>query len=239
MKVAVFRYRGRFAHFLRAETTVNAMTYPVPPRTVIFGLIGAVLGLSKDCAQDEFAETSIAVAGKVPATFWHKANMRKNLPTPLAFRVKRRETGTSKDEKNTRIPQEFLWKPDFRVFVALPDRIHQEFVARISDRRWHFTPCLGLSELLADLEWIGERCAVSLRKEIHSITSVVALDRCQLDPATAYSSSLALQKLRMPRHVTNERVFSHANYVLERDARPIPVETDAAWQVSGEKVVFL
>ncbi|MCA9199790.1 MAG: type I-B CRISPR-associated protein Cas5 [Planctomycetales bacterium] len=239
MDVVVFRYHGRFAHFLRAETTVNAMTYPVPPRTVIFGLIGAVLGLPKDCAQEELTSARIAVAGKIPSTFWHKTNMRKNLPAPLAFQVKKNEKGTSKDEKNTRIPQEFLWKPSFRVFVSLPDRFHHEFANRVEERRWHFSPCMGLSELLANLEWEQNLTATQLGSEVQYVNSVVPLDRCKLDSQTAYSSSLALHKVRMPRDVTRDRVFTHANYVLERDGQPIPVESDQAWQVGDEKVIFL
>jgi CRISPR-associated protein Cas5h len=239
MDVVVFRYQGRFAHFLRAETTVNAMTYPVPPRTVILGLLGAILGLHKDSPQEELRQAKIAVAGKIPSTFWHKANMRKNLPAALAFQVKKSERGTSKDEKNTRIPQEFLWKPCFRVFVSLPDRFHDEFAMRAAERRWHFSPCMGLSELFADLEWLQNLTATQLGSGIQEINSVVSLDRCTLDSKTAYSSNLALHKVRMPRDVTCDRIFTHANYILEREGRPIPVHSDQAWQVGDDKVIFL
>ena len=48
MELINFRLSGRFAHFLRAEASASALSYPVPPRTVILGILGAVLGLSKD-----------------------------------------------------------------------------------------------------------------------------------------------------------------------------------------------
>jgi len=239
MKVAVFQYSGRFGHFLRAEATANALTYPLPPRTVLLGLAGAILGLQKDAAQEVLADANFGVAGAVPNRFWHKANMRKNLPAPLGYRVKKSEKGTQKDEKNTRIPQEMLWKPSFKIFAALPETHHDEFAARLAARRWHFTPCLGLSELLADLNWLADEEATQLPGTVHEITSAVSLERAELDASTAYSRNLAIQKLRMPRDVSVERVFSHADYLLERDGKPIPAKTDNAWKIGGDRVIFL
>jgi CRISPR-associated protein Cas5h len=239
MQVTVFDYSGRFAHFLRAEATANALTYPVPPRTVLLGLTGALLGLSKDTVQEVLAKAHFAVGGAVPKKHWHKANMRKSLPAPLRFQVKKSEKGSSKEEKNTRIPQEMLWKPAFKIFAALPESHHDEFAARLVERRWHFTPCLGLSELLADLNWLATEQATQLSESVHEINSAVRLEHAELDASTAYSKNLAIQKLRMPRDVTSDRVFSHANYLLERDGKPIPVKTHRAWQVGNEKVMFL
>ena len=108
MRVVAFRYYGRFAHFLRAEATANALTYPFPPRTTLLGMIGAITGMPKDTAQVELANARFAVGGRIPGRFWHKANMRKNLPAPLNLQVKKSEKGSSKAEKNTRIPQEWL-----------------------------------------------------------------------------------------------------------------------------------
>jgi CRISPR-associated protein Cas5h len=239
MKVAVFEYRGRFAHFLRAEATANALTYPIPPRTVLLGLAGAVLGLRKDTAQEVLGNAHFAVAGAVPNRFWHKANLRKNIPAALGYRVKKSEKGTQKEEKNTRIPQEMLWNPSFKIFAALPASHHEEFGRRIADRRWHFTPCLGLSELLADLNSLGDEEAKQLPKSVHEVNSAVSLARAELDASTAYSKHLAIQKLRMPRDVSPNRVFSHANYLLERDGKPIPVNTENAWQIGDDRIIFL
>lgn len=239
MKVAVFEFSGRFAHFLRAEATANALTYPVPPRTVLLGVAGAILGLQKDTAQEILADANFGVAGAIPTRFWHKANMRKKLPAPLGFRVKRSEKGTQKEEMNTRIPQEMLWKPRFKVFAALPASHHDAFAARLVARRWHFTPCLGLSELLADLKWLADEEATQLAEAALEINSAVSLERAELDASTAYSRNLAIQKLRMPRDVSPHRVFSHANYLLERDGKPIPAKTENAWQIGNDRVIFL
>src|SRR5215204_4090672 len=54
----VFEYAGRFGHFLRAEASVSALSYPVPPRTALLGMIRAVLGLEKDTPQVKLKDAS-------------------------------------------------------------------------------------------------------------------------------------------------------------------------------------
>lgn len=239
MKVVSFQFRGRFAHFLRAEATANALTYPFPPRTVLLGMIGAIVGLPKDTAQVELADARFAVGGRLPDRFWHKANMRKNLPAPLSFEVKKADKGTSKAEKNTRIPQEWLWKPDFKIWAAFPSSIHDSIAERIREKRWHFTPCLGLSEMLAELEWIGEFDAEQLSSASHEIASTVPLGSAEVDSKLVAERKLAVHRVRMPRDVTTDRVFSHADYLAERDGNVIPAATEVAWQVGSDKVLFL
>ena len=56
MNVVCFEYKAKYGHFLRAEANANGVTYPVPPRTALLGLIAAVLGLPKDALAHELAE---------------------------------------------------------------------------------------------------------------------------------------------------------------------------------------
>lgn len=239
MEIVEFSYSGRFGHFLRAESTVNAMTYPVPPRTAILGLIGAVMGFQKDTLSSRIADAQVAVSGPVPETYWHKANMRKNIPSLLNQKIKKTEKGSRKDEKNTRIPQEFLLKPTYQISVSLQDELHGEFCERIKSRRWHFSPCLGLSEHLADLTWVACFKAKQLKSGIHCINSVLTASSVRLQTAQIRDERLVMQRLRMSQSVTEDRVFSHSNYFLERSGKPIPVETDQAWEIGDRKVLFL
>src|SRR5215204_649300 len=142
----VFEYAGRFGHFLRAEASVSALSYPVPPRTALMGMLGAVIGLEKDAPQVEFADAMIAVSGRIPETHWHRVKLRKDPPAPLPWKVKAGVKGRSTDEKATLIRQEWLFNPSYTVTACLPDGYHEEFVSRLWERRWHYAPCMGLSE---------------------------------------------------------------------------------------------
>lgn len=244
--IVVFRYRAKYGHFLRAEASVSALTYPVPPRTALLGMIGAVLGLDKDTPQTELKDSQIAVGGPIPRRHWHRVKLRKDPPAPLSMKVKKGAKGTSAPEKATLIKQEWLFEPDYEVTVSLPGEHHREFADRLRERRWHYSPCMGLSEMIADLRFVSEGTASPLPAG----SEVACRGVVRRSGATVHGrrtveagEPLAILPQRMPREVTPERVFTHEDYLIERSGLPIPLTADNAWQVEadGERwaVVFL
>lgn len=234
--VVAFTYQGRFGHFLRAEASASALSYPVPPRTVLLGVIGAVLGFEKDTPQVLLKDALVAVSGEHPRTHWHRAKFRKEPPTALPMRVKVGATGSDKPEKATLIKQEWLIRPSYRVTTSLPEPYHVELVERLKTRAWHFCPSLGLSEMIADLEFVAEGSAQPLAEQTLGCQSVVTQDKATIDGQQLLGNRLEIQVVRMPREVTPERVFSHANYLVERRGRPIPVTTSEAWHLEGGRL---
>jgi CRISPR-associated protein Cas5h len=239
MQVLTFRWRARFGHFLRAEANVNALSYPVPPRTAVLGLLGAILGLEKDALAADLAGARVAVGGAVPVRFWHRVKLRKDPPGALPLRVKARSRAGDDQgaaEKPALIRQEWLYRPDFRVDVALPDDPQRlaALAGRIHERRWHYTPCMGLSELLADVVFESLGPAQPLPEGPQRVSGLCPVEGVRL----RRDEHLGVHLLRMPHHVTADRVFTHAAYYLEHRGRPIPVTTAAAWQV-GERAVVL
>lgn len=239
MRTVRFRYWGKYGHFLRAEANVDGITYPVPTRTVLLGLIGAVLGLGKDEPQVVLTEARLAVAGKQPMRFWHITNIRKDPPAPLPFRVKRTDRGTSGEQRNMRFNQEWLWKPDYTVWAALPAAYQEEFSARLRERRWHFTPCLGLAGMFAELEHGGDFDAEELPEDVHRVETLAPQEVGSIEMHTASEAGLTLQSLRMPCGVTVDRAFTHRAYWLEREARPFPFKTKEAVKCGDAVVVWM
>lgn len=244
-RAVVFEYTGRFGHFLRAEASVSALSYPVPPRTALLGMIGAVLGLEKDTPQVELKDAMIAVSGRIPATHWHRVKLRKDPPAALPRKVKAGAKGSSTDEKATLNKQEWLFDPSYTVTACLPNGYHDEFVSRLRERRWYYSPCMGLSEMAAQLEFVSEGTASALPagSEV-SCSSVARTKDSKLDlEASENGEPLAILPLRMPREVTRDRVFTHADYMVERSGLAIPLRTDEGYRVetdSGARtVIFL
>lgn len=239
MNVVCFEYRAKYGHFLRAEANANGVSYPVPPRTALLGLVAAVLGLPKDALSGELAKARVALKGVVPRRFWHKTNVRKDPPAPIPWQIKKTDKGSSKEQRNFRFPQEWLWEPCYRVWASLPGSYQADLAGRLRDRRWHFSPCMGLSEMLADLEFVLEGDAEPLPLGTHFIGSVVPQDSGQVDTAQAAAAGLTLQSLRMPVSVTEDRVFCHRTYWLEHQGRPHPFKTALAWRRGQEIFSFL
>jgi CRISPR-associated protein Cas5h len=65
-------------------------------------------------------------------------------------------------------------------------------------------------------------------------------DQIELDINQVYGDNpLSLHMLRMPRMLSETRVFRHASYILEKDALPVPVRTSEAYKVGGKVLMFL
>lgn len=241
MKLITFQLRGRFAHFLRAEASASALSYPVPPRTVMLGILGAVLGIPKDESQLILEPAKIAISGELPKTHWHRAKLRKDPPAslPHVIRKTHKAERDTKPEKATLLLQEWLLNPVYTVWVSIPEPHHSSLEFRLRERRWHFTPYLGLSEMMADVEYLGSVECYSLPKGTHDVVSVFPHDLGEIDMKQALQSELAIHRLRMPQSVNPDRVFHHVNYLAEREARAIPVITDHAYRVGNRIVMFL
>lgn len=247
MNIIVFDYFAKFGHFLRAEAGVSGITYPVPPRTALLGLVGAVLGMEKDEPQTLLRESSFGVGGPVPSRLWHRVNIRKDPPNPLPRVVKlvpenesmAGKKPESKPEKNCRLSQEWLWEPRFRVWAALPPPYHNELADRLMLRRWHYSPCMGLSEMGANLEYVGRFEGSPKEPGTYALHSILRQESAKIDVGEASRMTLAIQTLRIPRAVSPDRVFEHAGFFIERDGRPIIAWTEQAWQVDQDMVMFL
>ncbi|MDQ7826160.1 MAG: type I-B CRISPR-associated protein Cas5b [Candidatus Eremiobacteraeota bacterium] len=253
MELIEFRVRGRTAHFLRAEASASALSYPVPPRTAILGMLGAICGIKKDepqiileqttldlpQASEKFAQ--IAISGKIPQTHWHRVKLRKDPPVPLPYTVKcsQRVERNTAPEKATLILQEWLLNPDYTIWVSLPSPHHEDLKNRLKERRWHFSPSLGLSEMLADIEYINTHESNVLPEGDYIINTVFQRNLARLDMEQVFGKQLALHALNMPRTVTEDRIFSHCAYYIERDAKPVPVNTKHAYRVADKNLMFL
>lgn len=104
---------------------------------------------------------------------------------------------------------------------------------------------MGLSEMLADLEFISEGVAELLPPEsvVHCESVARRTEGTSVDGRRTVEGEtpLAVLPLRMPREVTTERVFSHADYLIERSGRPMPLVSDIAWRIElqgGERMVI-
>lgn len=239
--VVAFKIRGKFAHFLRAEAGASALTYPVPPKTVLLGLIGAVLGLAKDQPQVELEPADIAVAGLIPLTHWHKIKLRKDPPEALPQVIKnsQKTNKDTKEEKASLIAQEWLFRPEYTVWASLPEPYHSDLEERIREHRWHYQPYLGLTEMPAEVEYMAGGVAIPMPPGFYEVESLVNRELAELNVTRAHAQGLALHIVRMPRTVTPDRVFTHATYLMEKDARPVPVKTATAYRVGERTLMFL
>ncbi|MBK9259498.1 MAG: CRISPR-associated protein Cas5 [Polyangiaceae bacterium] len=238
-----FRWHARFGFFLRAEAPVVGLGYPLPPRTAVLGLIANVLGLAKDELATELAASHVALLGACPRTHWHACNLRKIKQMrflPATYSAKKPPDLFMSEESNTQSRQEWLIEPNFEVIASLPARWHDAFAARMREARTHFTPCMGLSEMIASVEYTSDETLVPLAQGTYRVRSVVPHDATTyIDVDAILKEKLRVLSIALPREVTVERRFTHATYFIAPDGNGLPVHTNGAWQSSAGPVMFL
>jgi CRISPR-associated protein Cas5h len=93
---------------------------------------------------------------------------------------------------------------------------------------------MGLSELLAEVVHEATQQASRLPAGRHSVSGACPEKAVKL----LGSDGIAVHLLRMPYSVTEDRVFAHIGYYFEHKGQPVPVETEAAWQIGSEAVIL-
>ena len=240
MQVVHFKLFGKFAHFLKAEANVSMPSYPFPTRTNIIGLIGAMLGLGKDTPQTELEPAFIAITGKIPKSFWVGMKFHQSLPAFLNYKIKKTDKGNSAEITNQKIlKQEWLFKPEYELWVALPEKYQKFFFERIKYRKWHFQPYLGISEHMADIEWLSEEEAIKMPEGECKINSIFSKDSANINMDKVIEDHLKLHFLRMPATLNSDRIFSHKDYLFEREGRSVFVKTSSAYKIGNNNIIFL
>jgi len=152
MNLLVFDIWGPYAHFKKYYATTSALTYGIPPKTSLYGFIGAILGLPKsENAYLRYFSHKSCIMG---------LQLQRPLKTCRIGVNLRRNTGRYKDNpKPTLI--ELVQAPCYRVFFHHRDEALQaRLKTALQEHTCAFTPSLGLANLLADFAWVGECRAV-------------------------------------------------------------------------------
>lgn len=219
MKGVVFDIGGKFAHFRKVYTNSSSLSYSVPPRTTISGLLAAMLGLERDSYYDRFNSQHLHIA------------VRKNGPTYSITQtlnyIKAVSTGELiKPKEHTQIPFEIITaveKVSYRIYAAFDDEgITTELQRRLRANRFVYPPTLGTAFFSADIDYVDEAdFAEEISAESIALSSIVN---------ASFIKNLALGefsilKEKMPRDFADNRaVLPMEAYLVEANGRSLTVK---------------
>lgn len=185
LKLLVFNISSEYGHFRKFNTTSSPLTYAIPTRTALAGMLGAILGIEREIAHNVFPE-GVTPVNELFAK--QKADFAIQILNPIkkqniGFNLL--DTGKSPSsffniDNRTQIEFELLKHPKFRIYFTHKDEeIFNELTERIKNVRHHFTPYLGLAQFTTTVEWIGEEEAYfeTTKNEYSNIQSVINLSK--------------------------------------------------------------
>lgn len=232
-KVIVFDVWGDYAHFRKIETTTSPLTYPIPTGTSLAGLISAIIGLERDSYYEYFSPEYTRFAIKILNPL-KKIRINLNLiNTKKGFFL-----WDIKDNPRTRIPFEFVKEPKYRIyFCTQHNQIYQKLKTCLEKHQSIYTPYLGISEFIANFEYINEY-SVKSPQEIGQnieIATVIRKDKAQLRIEEERRYGLERIPLYMDR---NRVVKEYVDVFLEMNGNPMKIISGEYYTVGSENVVF-
>ena len=162
MKVLAFRLWGDFAHFRRHYTTSSPLTHSLSPPSALRGLVAAILGLSREdypeVLSPDRCRFGVRLLKPVKKIRLGLNYMDTKDGSWVSLDLKQFRPKTKEGRLHTQVRMEFLKNPAFEIYFAHEDRaVLEELSARLRERRVVFTPYLGITECLANFEFLWEK----------------------------------------------------------------------------------
>lgn len=192
-----FDITGQIAMFRRPYTTTSSVSFPFPPPTAVAGLLGAIVGLSNGSHEAAFAAkywdamkgTKIAISILNPISWYSTTINFWNLKEP-------------QKSPHIRVKHQFVRQPKYRIYVhgGLEDQLRQH----LENGTFIYTPCLGTTYAIAELDYIGEFPLEPVTDEKIALASVLPLPKSQNIKIDIFASKSVFRDT-LPFSLTTER----------------------------------
>ncbi|MBZ2175794.1 type I-B CRISPR-associated protein Cas5b [Schnuerera sp. xch1] len=234
MKILVFDIWGDYGHFKKYFTTSSPLTYSFPPKTAIYGLLGAILGFDKNDYLKYFQDRVCKVAVKI-------INPIKKTRIPINYIDTKVAIDMSKIKNRTQVNLEVLKDCKFRVYVTYKDKsIYDKLKKMLFEKKNVYSICLGLSEFLANYRFVGEFkvTRINNNSKIVDIDTFIPFDEdvmIKIQGNRQYLKDTVYNEMDSKREVAE-----FVTVLYERTGKPIKCDISVYYELeSGEKIVFL
>ncbi len=238
-----------FAHFKRFYTTYSPTSYALPPRTALQGMIGAILGYSREEYLQRLEALQVAVSLQTPikrlrfGTNWIDTKSKYG-GSPLS---RWQLTVGSKDKPQAprlRVRIEFLKDVRYRIYVNHSDiALMDTLESMLQNNRAVYTPCLGLSECVAELSYlhtnrIVEETSGEAREHISAVPSELMVRN---GFSLSDNQGAQIFKERLPSVMHPDRSVSvYREVMFEAMGRPLHLRTHGASVLeTGQTIAYL
>jgi len=238
MKVIAFKIFGDFAHFRKFYTTSSPLTFPFPPPTAVRGILGAILGFGKEEYIEKTRDFWIGVKINRPVKkirlglnlIFTKGSSGKFDPTLIPSRK-----GDVNKTLRTQIKAELVKEPSYTLYVY-SDTYFKELYTHLSEKKTHYTLCLGLSELIANFEFEGIYTAkkIGFSSSVSSVVPVGKLVDIDIERIQR------LGKERIPVYMNQERrVLKYEDVIYSLEGKPLYGTVKDLFELENGEVIHL
>lgn len=235
--------KGKFAHFRKFYTNSSSMSYSVPPRTAVMGIIAAILGYERDSYYDLFAVDKLNVSLR-------KMNSTRNIMQTVNYIKATDVKSVLTPKEHTQIPFEIVTGGDgvhYRLYINHTDKkIMDTLFQRCSQKAPAYSPYLGTAPFGCGIQLIDRIDAQKKQCDGYvEISSIIGIDDIDDQGILFGGNDITLMKENMPREIYEGRVIGKAKpYIFDNHGRPLKVKIrdcyyNAVYGDINENIVFM
>ncbi len=236
MKIVVFDIWGDLGHFRVPYTTSSPLTFPVPPKTALYGIIGAILGYDKDSYLEKFQNNNWKFAIGIKREITTIRIPENLINTKVVKMFARMPKGKS---CRTQINFEFLKNPYFRIYAVSSKKEELYKLEKLlREHKSKYTVSLGISECLANFKYIGTFEGVKKnRNDYVEISSIIPLS-CLNDfkHISLLKEGRKYLRIHMPKEMKPDReLVESEDFIIESSGKPIDVKLEKYFEIEKLK----
>ncbi|MDY0218928.1 MAG: type I-B CRISPR-associated protein Cas5b [Candidatus Cloacimonas acidaminovorans] len=216
-KILCFELFGDYAQFKKFFANMSPLSFSIPPRTVLTGIIGAILGIDKQINPETFNESNSFIALRLLSPVKKTKITHNYIKTNTSLN----QVYDFKEHKPTNI--EFLKDVRYRIYFSCSEQdTYNKLKELLVSHCSYYTVSLGISGCLANFEFLGEFEVVAnpseLRQKVNTVIPFVSIQEIFLE------ETLNLQKVVIPAFMNNQReVLKYEEILFEQNGAPIDV----------------
>jgi CRISPR-associated protein Cas5h len=247
-ELLIFDIRGEYGHFRKYNTTTSPLTYSIPTRTAIAGMLGAILGMEREVRDGIYPEGAVPVQ-----EFFSKE--RSDMAIQIMSPVKKENIGFNlintktsfydlTRSGRTQIEFELVKDVHYRIYLSMAnEKKFEELSERIQNKRHHFTPYLGLAQFTAYIDFVQRAIAnkVASDGELLEIATAVNMTKLQGEPPVEFQREYLYSANNMPIAMNRYReVLEYSDVLIEKNGNPLRVRVSDYYSVDGVgNILFL
>jgi CRISPR-associated protein Cas5h len=232
METIVFDIWGDYGHFRVPYTTSSPITFPFPPKSSIYGIIGAILGYEKESYLREFNKEKwlFSVSLKKPVVKIHiPENFISTKKAKMFARMSARESCRSQ------INMEFLKEPFFRIYVTTSDKeAMKKLYTMLEAHQTEYTVSLGISECIANFKLIGQFEALKKISNVYiNIDPVLPLkSNIENNSINLVQEDKKFIKVHMPAELSEDReLLKSMDFIVETNAKTVSIKNMEYYEI--------
>jgi len=249
-KILIFDISSEYGHFRKYNTTTSPLTYSIPTRTAIAGILGAILGMEREITDGVFPEGTIPVQ-----EFFSKAN--SDIAVQIINPVKKENvavnlinTKTSfydlTKAGRTQIEFELLKDSKYRIFLSLKenDLVFNDLTQRIKTKNHHFSPYLGLAQFTATIDFVDitqAKLIENVERKYIGIITAVNLSKLKDEQPIEFDYSAMYSANNMPLEMNrNREVQEYSEVLIEKNGLPVKAKVESYYTIEDYgNILFL